>query len=126
VVVVASSAIGLSLVFRELVQIYTWLLSAVLVISPMVIGSLYVRASQRLVVASLVTNLLLFVALAVTGVLSPENAYWIVVPGFVLYGAALAYHDKRMRDEHEFWCYALAEVGENMLGVGSRSRGVGV
>jgi SSS family solute:Na+ symporter len=89
VVAITAIAVALSLVFRELIPIYTWLLSAILVISPTVIGSLLVQASRALVVTSLVLNIAVFVALALGGFLAPEYAYLIVIPGFVLYGAAV-------------------------------------
>ncbi|MBI5450158.1 MAG: hypothetical protein HY940_02260 [Gammaproteobacteria bacterium] len=86
VIVIAGSAVVLSLIFRELVAIYTWLLSAILVISPMVLGSLFIKPKQWQVQWSMVLNLALFTILAVLGLLSPENAYLIVIPGFLLFG----------------------------------------
>jgi len=86
VIVIAGSAVALSLIFRELITIYTWLLSAILVISPMVLGSLFIKPKQWQVQWSMILNLLLFIVLAVMGWLSPENAYLIVIPGFILFG----------------------------------------
>lgn len=85
---VCVSAVILSLVFRELVAIYTWLLSAVLVIAPTVILSLYFRAKQALVVIGMLLNTATFAGLAYFGILLPENAYLIVIPGFLLYGVS--------------------------------------
>ena len=89
VVAIAVTAAALSLVFRELIDIYTWLLSAILIISPIIVGSLFIKAAPRLGVASILLNAALFIGLALRGILTPENAYLIVVPGFLLYLVAI-------------------------------------
>jgi len=88
VILVAVAAVAFSLVFRELIPIYTWLLCAILVIAPMVVASLYLEARRGFVVASVTLNLLVFLIMASLGLLSPETAYWIVIPGFLMYGVA--------------------------------------
>ncbi|MDR5790298.1 hypothetical protein P9281_27510 [Caballeronia sp. LP003] len=88
VVLISVCAVGLSLIFTELIAIYTWLLSSILVIAPMIIASLYFDAKRSLVIASISLNLAVFMALIGLGILQPENAYWIVVPGFALYAAS--------------------------------------
>jgi Na+/proline symporter len=85
VLAIVTVAASLSLVFREVITIYIWLLSAILVISPIIVGSLFGRIQQNFGVASIVVNGILFIVLAFTGILTPENAYMIVVPGAVLY-----------------------------------------
>lgn len=89
VVVIAGTAAALSLVFRELLSIYTWLLSAILVISPIIVGSLFVKTASNLGVTSILLNGVLFIGLAFSGILTPENAYLIVLPGFLLYSVAI-------------------------------------
>lgn len=87
VVLIAASAVGLALIFRDLLAIYTWLLSAILVIAPVVIFSLFFKLKKWQVQWSMLINLVLFIVLAIAGLISPENAYLIVIPSLLLFGA---------------------------------------
>lgn len=82
---ITASAVLLSLKFRELVPIYTWLLSALLIIAPMVLASLFLPNNPTASKTSLFLNLFLFCVLAYFNLLTPENAYYIVVPGLLVY-----------------------------------------
>lgn len=86
VVVIAICAIGSALIFRDLITIYTWLLSAILIIAPVVIFSLFFKLKQSQVQWSMLINLALFVVLATAGLLTPDNAYLIVIPSLLLFG----------------------------------------
>lgn len=94
-IVITTTAVGLSLVFRELVPIYTWLLSAILVMAPTILASLLFRGYPIAATVSLTLNTALFAVLAVSGLLSPETAYYIVLPGLLVY--AVTYFAARPR-----------------------------
>jgi Na+/proline symporter len=70
-----------ALVWRDLILVYTWLLSSLLVISPLVVASLFWRVGGKTSLFSIATNAVLFAVLALTGGLNLENAFLIVVPG---------------------------------------------
>lgn len=95
--IITFSAVGLSLVFTELVPIYTWLLSALLVIAPTVIATMFVDIGKRATAVSLLLNLVLFVSLAASGVLTAEIAYLIVLPGAMIYFTAYIYQYLRRK-----------------------------
>jgi solute:Na+ symporter, SSS family len=84
-VLIAGVAMSLSFIFRELVSIYTWLLSTILVMAPMIIASLFLPKQRLSAVLSLTCNLIIFVILAILGRLTPDNAYYIVLPGAFIY-----------------------------------------
>jgi Na+/proline symporter len=94
--IIFCAAAGLAFVFRELISIYTWLLSAILVMSPMILASLFVKPRSTVANLSLILNLVIFVVLAITGDLTPTNAYLIVIPGLVVY--VVSYFLLRGRD----------------------------
>jgi solute:Na+ symporter, SSS family len=84
-VIITGSAVLLSLKFRELVPIYTWLLSALLIIAPMILSSLFLPNNPVASKTSLFLNLFLFCILVYFNLLTPENAYYIIVPGLLVY-----------------------------------------
>jgi len=94
---IAGAAMGLSFVFRELVSIYTWLLSTILVMAPMILASLFLPRQRLSAVLSLTCNLAIFVILAFFGKLTPDNAYYIVLPGAIIY--VITYFVTRNRQE---------------------------
>jgi hypothetical protein len=53
--------------------------------APMVLFSLFVGDRPVAARVSLLLNLIIFIILAYTGFLSPENAYLIVIPGALTY-----------------------------------------
>lgn len=82
VVVVGILSTLAALVFSDLVTIYLWLISALLVLSPIVIASLIFSPRPITGSAALVFSGALFIGLVVSGALTLENAYLIVLPGF--------------------------------------------
>lgn len=84
-------AIILALLVRDLVLVYTWLISALLVIAPTVIGSLFVSREILAGRISLILNAILFTVLAVTGAITPETAYYVLLPGFAVYLSVLVF-----------------------------------
>ena len=79
---VASVAVLISIFYSGLVEIYTWLLSALLVISPPLLLGLFIRLTPRVFALALVGGLILFGGLALSRALTVESAYLIVIPGF--------------------------------------------
>jgi solute:Na+ symporter, SSS family len=71
----------IALVWRELIEVYTWLLSTLLVASPLVAASLFGRVGPKSAAWCLALNGVLFVTLWGVGVLNLENAFLIVLPG---------------------------------------------
>ena len=84
-----SVAVSLALYVRDLVALYTWLISALLILAPMVVGSLFIPRETRAGPISLVVSGLAFCALALAGKITPETAYYVLVPGFGSYFLAL-------------------------------------
>lgn len=85
VVIVAVTAAVASIFFRDLVGIYSWLLSALLVISPIIVFSLFAKASSTGMFLSMLANAVLFAILIGLGYLTLDNAYLIAVPGLIFY-----------------------------------------
>ncbi len=84
IVIMTILTVSFSLVFRELISIYTWLLSAILVMAPTIISSLLGMKNRVVANASLICNAVLFIVLALLGYLTTDNAYLIVIPGLVI------------------------------------------
>lgn len=84
-IVITACAILLSLKFTELIPIYTWLLASLLIIAPMVLSSLFLPNNKIAAQLSLILNLIIFTVLVCLNILTPENAYYIVIPGLVVY-----------------------------------------
>jgi len=95
-VIITSSAVLLSLKFNNLISIYTWLLSALLIMAPMILASLFFPNSIQAGRISLILNLALFVILIFIGILTPDNSYLIVIPGLLVYALTYLF----FRDKH--------------------------
>lgn len=91
-------AVIMALFFTELVGIYTWLLSAIVVISPIVLFSLFRQTSSTGMLFSLVLNTLIFIGLVAYGWLTLENIYLISIPGIAIYAACLIFLKKSETD----------------------------
>lgn len=94
VILCSFAAMGFALLVRDLVQVYTWLISALLIIAPTVIGSLFIRRDVIAGRASLTVSLVAFVLLASTGRITPETAYVVLLPGFTAYGLGLLFRPR--------------------------------
>jgi solute:Na+ symporter, SSS family len=79
------AAILLALFVRNLVQVYTWLITALLIIAPTVVGSLFATHERFAGILSLLVSAIAFVVLAVMSQITPETAYIILLPGFASY-----------------------------------------
>jgi SSS family solute:Na+ symporter len=90
-IVICILSVVAALLFRDLVETYTWLLSALIVISPIVLFSLFVRTSKIGMAFSLIANSILFSILFYIGVITIDNVYLIAIPGFALYALSLAF-----------------------------------
>jgi Na+/proline symporter len=84
-IVITACAVLLALRFNNLISIYTWLLSALLIMAPVILASLFFPNNVLSGRISLILNLILFVVLAFLGILTPDNSYLIVVPGLAVY-----------------------------------------
>jgi solute:Na+ symporter, SSS family len=91
IAVVACSVLAVlfALFVRNLVQVYTWLITALLIIAPTVVGSLLVNRDRLGGILSLVVSAVAFVVLAVTSQITPETAYIVLLPGFAAYALGL-------------------------------------
>jgi hypothetical protein len=90
-VLVTAASVGAAIWFRELIGIYTWLLSALAVISPAVIFSLFVKTSRLGMFLALAGNALIFALLVSYQVITLDNIYLIAIPGLVIYALTLAF-----------------------------------
>lgn len=95
-VAISISGMLIALAWRDLIQLYTWLLSALLVVSPVVIVSLFSHVGRKTAFWALVLNALLFIGLAFLNALTLENAFLIVLPG----GVALAFGALLEKSQH--------------------------
>ena len=86
---VAALSIGFAYFYSDLVGIYTWLLSALVVISPIVLFSLFFKASKLGMFLALMANTLLFAVLVGLNYLTLDNIYLIALPGVLFYLIAL-------------------------------------
>lgn len=84
------SALVMALSFSDLIQIYSWLLMAVLVISPGVLGSVLANASPRLVAFTFWLNGALLIVGLLQGFINLDNAFLVATPGVLLLLSALA------------------------------------
>lgn len=75
-----------ALVLTDLVSIYLWLIATLLVLSPVVVCSLILSQNSKADTTAIVLGFALFTILALSGHLTLENAFLIVVPGFVACG----------------------------------------
>nr|VFK17016.1 MAG: Na+/proline symporter [Candidatus Kentron sp. LFY] len=87
--IVAIFAIGFAMMFSDLVDIYTWLLSAIVVISPIILFSLFWKASPIAMLFSLLANTIVFAVLVSAEILNIDNIYFICIPGITFYMIAL-------------------------------------
>jgi len=94
-ILVTLSAVLLALKFDNLIAIYTWLLSALLIMSPMILASLFFQNTIQAGRISLVLNLVLFVVLAFLKILTPDNSYLIVIPGLVVYLLSYLFYNSK-------------------------------
>ena len=76
------SSVIMSVFFSDLVAIYTWLLSSILVVAAPIFVGLFLRFDHRVFSWSVSLSAVLFVALIILDQLTLENAYLIVIPGF--------------------------------------------
>ena len=86
---IALASMGFAYFFNNLVGIYTWLLSALVVVSPIVLFSLFRKASDVGMFVAMLANSILFVALLIADVITLDNLYLIALPGAVFYIFAL-------------------------------------
>lgn len=82
-IVIAVFGALVALVWRDLIQVYTWLLSSLLVIAPLVAASFLWKIGPRTALCSVLLNLALFAGLASVETLTLENAFFIVIPGLI-------------------------------------------
>jgi|GEM_PF-3205270 len=92
---VGTLSIGAVLIFSDVLAIYSWLISVLLVISPVIVSSLFASIDGKVVEQALLLNLGIFVVLGVSNQLSLENAYLIVIPGFAILGLLQLIHRGR-------------------------------
>ena len=83
------AAVLLALFVRNLVQLYTWLITALLILAPTVIGSLFSNRDRIAGNISLAVSSLTFILLAAASRITPETAYFILLPGFGTYALCL-------------------------------------
>lgn len=83
------SATVFALYFKDLVDTYTWLLSALIVLSPAIMFSLFAKTSGFGMTVSLMGNALLFGLLVYGGIINLDNVWWIAAPGAALYAMTL-------------------------------------
>jgi Na+/proline symporter len=80
---IAAAGAVVALMWRDLIQVYTWLLSSLLVIAPLVAASLLWKIGPKTALCSVFLNLMLFGILATIGTLTLESAFLIVIPGAI-------------------------------------------
>lgn len=84
------SALVMALAFSDLIQIYSWLLMAILVISPGVLASVLTKTSPRLVAITFWLNGTLLIVGLLQGFINLDNAFLVATPGIALLSGALA------------------------------------
>jgi len=95
-VILSSASIVFAIKYSSLVDIYTWLLSALVVISPIILFSLFWHASSVGMFLSLLANTIVFVVLTGTGILTLDNIYLISIPGIVFYTISLVFRKQNL------------------------------
>lgn len=83
VVVITLLGLILSAFFVELVDIYVFLLSIILIISPPLLLGLRLKLNDKSVSISIILSLITFISLIITGNLNANNIVLIVIPGFL-------------------------------------------
>jgi Na+/proline symporter len=68
----------------NLVQLYSWLLSAVMTISPFVLLSIFRQGSDRIVALGMGLVVSIFAYASYVGLITLDNAYYIILPGTVV------------------------------------------
>lgn len=81
---------------RGLVDIYIWLLSAIIVISPIVLFSLFKKASSAGMFVSMLANTVAFAILVFSGYLNIDNIYIICIPGIFFYLVSLIFFPRNI------------------------------
>lgn len=95
--IVGSTSVAFAYLYSDLVGIYTWLLSALVVISPIVLFSLFRKASGIGMFFALMANTVLFAVLVGLKVLTLDNIFMIAIPGLVFYLFALMFSRKAIQ-----------------------------
>lgn len=83
--IIGIAAVSVALAFDNLILVYTWLLTALIAISPVVLASIFGwKLRPAFAVTLLTLSIGTFVGLAGFGVLSLETAFYVLLPNFVL------------------------------------------
>lgn len=82
--VIGVFAVGVALAFDDLILVYTWLLTALVAISPIVVASIFGWSLKPYYAAGLVTlSVATFAGLAFLGILTLETAFYVLLPNFI-------------------------------------------
>ena len=79
------ASVGVALAFDDLILVYTWLLTALIAISPVVLASIFGWPIRPIFASCLVgLSLVVFATLAATGILTLETAFYVLLPNLLL------------------------------------------
>lgn len=84
IIIVTVLSISTSIFFDDLVDIYVFLLSVILVISPPLIVGFFTTLNNKTVTVSILVSLVVFFSLIVTKQLNADNLVIIVIPSFLV------------------------------------------
>lgn len=82
--IIVLMSILVSIYFNNLVDIYIFLLSVIIIISPPLIIGFFTELKNNTVTTSIIAGLIMFISLIYTGNLNPDNLVLIVIPSFLV------------------------------------------
>jgi Na+/proline symporter len=89
VITCSISAALFALFVTNLVQVYTWLITGLLVLAPTIVSSLFVRQDRLAGTMSLFVSATTFIGLAASAMITPDTAYLVLLPGFAAYALGI-------------------------------------
>lgn len=82
---IAIAAVGSGLIFSGLIEIYTWLLSALMILAPSILFALFGWNHKIASLSSILIGISAFIVLALIGQLTLDNSYLIVLIAGLVY-----------------------------------------